>query len=264
MPKVKKALRPFILDTETTGFRDPVLPIQIAYVEAFGGPQDCEPGIIQHQLFNPGRSIEYGAVATHHIRQEQLNNEMLWENYHFPHKPDYFIGHSVGYDFGVIKSSLPKGSEPKLIDTCSIANIVFEDCDSHKLGALGYYMWDRDLVPPTISRNWLGLLLQTHEAVSDVTICWYLMKVLARKLAVESWSQFAEMSMACSIPTIMKFGKHADERICDIPDSYISWALGPRGMTDIDPMLEAAFRMDKHQWKVHFEYLDTLKARMTA
>lgn len=257
MPKVKKAVRPFVLDSETTGFEDPVCAIQVAFCEVFGDPHNCEPGSPVSYRFNPGRYIEYGAMGTHHITNEMVQKESPWAKFKFPEKADYFIGHSVGYDFGVIKAHLPKGCEPKLIDTCSLAQIVFPDCDSHKQTALAYYLWDEGLVSPTIRDKWAGLIKGAHEAVADITINYHLCRILARQMGVTSWADMSAASLRFMVPRKMTFGKHFGDDIALLPQGYKNWAL--KNCDDLKPEVRQALLMTDGEWQDYLAQAELIK-----
>lgn len=57
-------MRAIVFDTETTGLDDPGL-VQSAWVEVDHMGDLAHP--ICGQLWNPGKPISYGAMATHHI-----------------------------------------------------------------------------------------------------------------------------------------------------------------------------------------------------
>jgi exodeoxyribonuclease X len=59
-----------IFDTEATGIKEPVL-IEVAWVEL----ESIEPFTVTNpfvQRYNPGKPITLGALATHHIMDEEL------------------------------------------------------------------------------------------------------------------------------------------------------------------------------------------------
>lgn len=245
----------YVADTETTGFKDPVVPIQLAYQRLSGSGVDQYVVVLAgNHRFNPGRPIEFGAMATHGITPDQVEREQPWEGWQWDATPEYLIGHSIEYDYKNIRPALGNKPQPKLICTNAIARVAYPDIDSHKLGAIVHYaMFNSigDMAKRTVRTEVKKLLKNAHEAQADVSMSLWVLKVCAAKLKIYGWQQLHELSELALMPSIMPFGKYRDEKIRDIPGDYKAWALSPRGMTDLDPRMKKAMGMTQAEWDQH-------------
>jgi exodeoxyribonuclease X len=103
-----------IFDTEATGIKEPIL-IEAAWVEleSFAPFTFTNPFV---QRYNPEKPISLGALATHHIMDEELVDCPLAASFTLPEHVDYIIGHNVDFDWGVIGKP-----EVKRVCTLSLA-----------------------------------------------------------------------------------------------------------------------------------------------
>ena len=122
-----------IFDTEATGVKEPIL-IEAAWVEleSFAPFTFTNPFV---QRYNPEKPISLGALATHHIMDEELVDCPLAASFNLPEHVDYIIGHNVDFDWGVIGKP-----EVKRICTLSLARKLWPNLDSHNQSALLYYL----------------------------------------------------------------------------------------------------------------------------
>jgi exodeoxyribonuclease X len=125
----------WVIDTETTGQTDPqVIEFARAEVIASPGPR-FELGSASVDRYKPTKAIELGAIATHHILPDELDD--------CPPPPTEFglprfvIGHNVDYDWEVMGSP----SDVYRIDTLALARGAWPDLDSYKLGALTFHLF---------------------------------------------------------------------------------------------------------------------------
>lgn len=121
-------MQAIIIDTETTGIDEPE-PVEIAYVAidiyalVIAGGSWCG-------RFKPSKPISLGAMATHHILDEELTDAPPASSFQLPEGVEYIIGHNVDYDWRAI------GEPPvKRIDTCSMCRHLWPDAD--RLAARG-------------------------------------------------------------------------------------------------------------------------------
>ena len=92
-----------IFDTEATDIKEPVL-IEAAWVEL----KSIAPFTVTNpfqQRYNPGKPISLGALATHHIMDEELVDCPPAASFILPGDVDYVIGHNVDFDWEVSSSS---------------------------------------------------------------------------------------------------------------------------------------------------------------
>ncbi|MEO8909793.1 MAG: 3'-5' exonuclease [Gemmatimonadaceae bacterium] len=213
-----------VIDTETTGFKDPE-PIEIAWIRLEFTPKLKVTGSF-NQRFKPSKAIELGALATHHILDEDLVDCESHTSFTFPEATEYLIGHNVDFDWSVLgKPSI------KLIDTLSLARKLWPTADTHSLGAMTY------LLRRSEARV---LLKETHSALADVKNCVRLLSSILAKLGSPTkWEDVWRYSEDARVPELMPFGKHKSMSIKDVPADYKRWLLG---QPDVDPYLVKALR----------------------
>lgn len=215
-----------ILDTETTGIDEPVVPVEVAYREV-GWPL----GSVRAEFcrrFNPGRRIMAGAMATHHIIEADVADALPFALFRFPPGVEYLVGHNVDFDWKAIGSP-----DVRRICTLALSRHLWPDADSHSLGAMLYRLslpLARVMVP------------QAHGARADMVMCEYLLAlILNERPRVTTWEEIWQWSEVARVPTVMSFGKHKGQRIADLPRDYVAWLLR---QDDIDPYLIRALRGD--------------------
>ena len=85
-----------IFDTEATDKNNPVI-IEAAWLEVEGF-EPLATGASWVQRYNPGRPISLGALATHHIMDEELVDCPPSSSFLLPSDCEYIIGHNVDFD----------------------------------------------------------------------------------------------------------------------------------------------------------------------
>lgn len=210
-----------IFDTETTGFHEPRI-IEAAWLECSILPG----GLIKLgddfcQRYNPGKPIACGAMAVHHIMDEDLVNEPSASLFRLP-EVTYLIGHSVDYDWEVAGKP-----EVRRICTLALARRVWPDAE-HSQSALMY------LLERARARE---MVRNAHSALADVRMCSIILGHLVAALQVQSLEDLWIKSEEARIPTHMPFGKHKGWAIKDLPSDYVRWLLR---QPDVDPYVRAA------------------------
>lgn len=222
------AMTAYAVDTETTGVTNPEV-IQFAYAEIVARPGpvfECTQTTLSQ--YKPTRTIELGALATHHILPEELES--------FPSPPEkwelprYIIGHNIDFDWKVLGSP----EEVKRIDTLALAREAWPALDSHKLGALIYYLF-----PHTEAR---AMLKDAHSAVADLEFCFKVflaaIAIIPTEKPIASWGDVWRLSEAARMPKVMGFGKHKGKAIAEVPRDYVDWY---RRQDETDSYLIKAF-----------------------
>ena len=214
-------IKAVIFDTETTGRKDPII-IEGAWLEL----ESVDPfklGSSFCQRYNPGKPIELGALATHHIYDEELIQCPPAKSFSLPNDVEYIIGHNIDYDWNVI-------DQPNIrrICTLALARKVWKSIDAYSQSALLYFI-DRD--------NARDILKKAHSAETDVRICATILEKICIELDVSSFEHLWELSEDARTPTVMPFGKHKGTLITDIPIDYKKWLLS---QDNIDPYLKDA------------------------
>lgn len=213
-----------LFDTETTGTKDPEI-IEAAWLE-LSDPTSLGVVSTFEQRYRPSRAIELGALATHHIYDEELTNCPPTSEFSLPHETQYLIGHNVDYDWTVA------GRPPvKRICTLALARHFHPEIDSHSQSALMYFIRRSD------ARE---LLRNAHSALADVQNCHIILRHLIQRAGpVSTWDDVWQLSEQARIPRIMPFGKHRGQPIAQIPPDYKAWLLR---QSDIDPYLIKALQ----------------------
>lgn len=210
-----------IFDTEATGIKEPVL-IEAAWVEL----ESIKPFTVTNpfeQRYNPGKPITLGALATHHIMDEELVDCPPAASFTLPRDLGYLIGHNVDFDWEVIGKP-----DIKRICTLALARKLWPDLDSHNQSALLYH-----LARATARAR----LRNAHSALIDVGICATILDHICQQLGVKTIEDLYTESEKARTPTTMPFGKHKGMLLADVPKDYKKWLLTQQ---DIDPFLRKA------------------------
>jgi len=210
-----------IFDTETTGKNDPIL-IEAAWLQL----ESLSPFLTStpfNQRYKPNKRIELGALATHHILDEELDDCPLSSAFTLPENTEYLIGQNIDYDWNVI-------GQPNIKRICTLAlsRMVWPELDAHNQSALLYFV-DR--------QNARDKLKNAHSALADVENCAFILEKLITKLNVTTVEDLWKLSEKARIPSHMTFGKHKGVAIADIPRDYKTWLLN---QDNIDSYLKKA------------------------
>ena len=219
----------YIIDTETTGIVDPV-PVQVAWIK-IGTLLELEESF--EEKFRPGKPISYGAMATHHIIESDLDECEPFSSFRLPEDCHFLIGHNVDFDWQAIGKP-----DVKRICTLALARSLWPDLDSHTLGALLYA-----LNPRGDHNDIRNTIKGCHDAMSDAFMTSDLLKFIIPELKVTyplDFDELWEASEGARIPKIMSFGKHKGAKVGDVPSDYRRWYAG---QPDADPYLLKAWGM---------------------
>lgn len=137
-----------LIDTETTGMKEPE-PIEIA-LDPFEIGKTLSP-LPWVKRFRPSKPIELGALATHHIMDEELLDCPPSSTFKLPDGTDYLIGYNVDYDWQAIGKPAVKR-----IDVCAMCRSLWPAADTHSQGAM-LYLLKRDQIRdvPRDYKRWL-------------------------------------------------------------------------------------------------------------
>ena len=213
-----------IFDVEATDKNDAVI-IEAASLDVTS-LKPFEVGNPWVQRYNPGKPISLGALATHHIMDEELVNCPSSSSFRLPAGTKYLIGHNIDFDWQVLgKPNI------KRICTLALARSVWPALDSHNQSALLYYL-DR--------QNAREQLRNAHSALADVGICGKILEAICVQLKIQTIESLWLASEKARMPTHMPFGKHKGLPLNEVPSDYKSWLLG---QPDIDPYLRKALEV---------------------
>lgn len=210
-----------IFDTETTRIDSPEI-IEAALISVTDLP-DLAIEAHTQALYRPSGAISLGAMAVHHIMEEDLVNCPPSNSFRLPEQTRYLIGHNVDFDWRAAGS--PAGV--KRICTLALCRSLFPEADSHSLGAMMY------LLHRESARE---MVKGAHSALMDCLMCRQILLAIL-PLAVTTFEELWQVSEAARVPKIMPFGKHKGIPIGQLPADYRRWLLG---QSDIDPYLRQA------------------------
>jgi exodeoxyribonuclease X len=213
-----------ILDTETTGTEDPEV-IETAWLSIDIAGKNSEPGG-EVSRWRPSKPISLGALATHHILDEDLVGCRPSSDFRLPVGVDYLIGHNIDFDWRAI------GEPPvKRIDVCAMCRALWPEADSHSQSAM-LYMLERQSARERL-RN-------AHSAGHDVKNCQAVLQhVLVKAGPFATFEDLWEASERMRIPKIISFGKYKGTAIANLPRDYRQWMLK---QADMDPYVLKAVR----------------------
>jgi len=212
-----------IIDSETSGVIEPAI-VELAWLK-FDSPTSLDdPGESFEQRYNPGKIIGFGAMATHHITNQDVAACPPSSTFKLPKDTGYIIGHNVDFDWVAMGSP-----SVKRICTLALSRYLWPGTDSHTLGAMIY------MLEP---RNARALLRDAHSAMSDVISCKILLGHILEKLGYPStWEGVWLLSEEARLPKVIGFGKHEGTRIAELPLDYRQWILSK---PDMDNYLKMA------------------------
>ena len=210
-----------IFDTEATDKNNPII-IEAAWLEVEGF-EPFTTGLSWVQRYNPGKPISLGALATHHIMDEELADCPPSSSFLLPSDCEYMIGHNIDFDWSAVGCP-----DVKRVCTLALSRRLWPDIDSHNQSALVYYL------ERALARE---LLKNAHSALADVMICSLIVSHICGVLGVRSIEDLWKESELARIPTVMPFGKHKGLLLTDVPGDYRDWLLN---QADIDSYLRKA------------------------
>jgi exodeoxyribonuclease X len=232
------SIQAIILDVETHAKDNPEV-VETAWMETGMRESAYLPnGNLRYpptiQMWCPSQPITLGAMAVHHITDEDVADCPPSSFFELP-ACEFLIGHNIDYDAGAARIM---ENDPKRIDTCALARAVWPDIDTYSQGALIYHL-DRE--------NAKQRLKGAHGAGCDILLCKTILDAEIEHLQPTSWQHLWEMSEEARIPKTMYWGKHAGEKIEDLPADYKHWLLTKCNNPPIDKYLRRALTGEDRQ-----------------
>lgn len=212
-----------IFDTEATDKHNPVI-IEAAWLElvSLNPFETSNPWV---QRYNPGKPISLGALATHHILDEELLDCPASSTFALPTNTEYLIGHNVDFDWQAIGKP-----DIKRICTLALARSIWPELDSHNQSALLYFL-ERNRAK--------DMLKNAHSALADVKICAMILQHICQIRSITTIEDLWLTSETARMPSVMPFGKYKGIPMSEVPSDYKSWLMG---QADIDPYLKKALQ----------------------
>ena len=215
----------WIMDTETTGFKNPSGVAEHAAIRIVPTTLDV---LEEHSsLCNPGMPIEPGASAIHGLTDMDVMDAPKLEDVFAPKGSVVAIAHNWAYD----RRYLSQHIENLVGELCTLnlARKYITDSMNHKLGTLAKHL---DIPTGT-----------AHRAAGDVITTLGLLRVLVEK----SGRSLENLTAASATPKIMHtmpFGKFKGQAFTALPVSYVKWFLEQEDIAkDLKLSLEMALKV---------------------
>ncbi len=214
-----------IFDTETTTKGDDAEIIEAAHIYLRGEVDGYLIEAGKTENFRPSKPISMGAMATHHIMDEELVNCPPSSEFKLDLTGiEYIIGHNVDFDW-----KLAGSPDIRRIDTLAFCRKLWPQCDSHSLSAMIYFLYRKE------AKNLLRG--SVHEASADVDLCEMVLQKIIAEYEPATWRELWQHSELARIPEVMPFGRHNGVKISEIPRDYKDWLLR---QNDVDEYLRKA------------------------
>lgn len=203
-----------ILDTETTD-RENGEVIELAWVTSDDILNPAGAVHMKRARFLPSRPSTFGALATHHILDEELVGcpPSSTARDHLP-PARYWIGHNIDFDW------LALGAPQNVMRICTLAlaRKWLPDADSHSLSALIYLIGGRTDATRSLVRN-------AHGAHADVLMTQMLLHHLLKLTGIETLVGLYVESEDARVPRKWSFGKFEGQPISAADRGYAAWFL---------------------------------------
>jgi len=215
-----------VFDVETNSLKEPEI-IEAAWLE-LSDPKDLEVLSTFQQRYCPSNPIEVGAMAVHHILDEDLVGQPPSSGFGFHRPVDYLIGHQIDFDWTVAGKP-----EVKRIDVMAMIWKLWPEYGKLTQGAAMYAILpDRE---DTRRR-----LRSAHRAINDAMNCHHLLWYVCEKAGgFKTWEAMWAFSEEARVPTHIPFGKHRGTLISELPYDYREWILSE---PDMDPYIVKAVK----------------------
>lgn len=212
-----------VLDTETSGLKDPIGVCEIGIIEL--DPATLDEVGRERALLDPVVPISAGASGVHRITNDMVADEPTLEEYFeivrgdpYANKDVVVVCHNAAYDYPKVQKHL--GSSMPLC-TLRLARKVFPDAENHKLATLKflYNLGRRDS--------------SSHSALDDVEDTVDLLRLIVK----ETGMTIPELLHFQRQPTVvhtMPFSKHKGLPLKDVPLSFWMWLQRQDGEVDSD------------------------------
>lgn len=223
-----------VLDTETTGTGDDDKVIEFACTSLIDSPQliclMSDEITVADARFSADRPISLGAMAVHHILDEDLQGLRPFSGLDVSKGIQFIIGHNIDFDWRMMGRPAVKR-----ICTLALARSLWPDIESHSLTAMVYHVSTNKQLARDASKG-------AHSAKADINMLLdFLLPEILFKLIprVNTWTDLWQISEDARIPKVMPFGKHQGVPMGDVPGDYKRWLLK---QPDVDPYLALALR----------------------
>lgn len=180
--------------------------------------------------YKPSEPISLGAMAVHHIVDEDLVRCPSFTTFKWPKDNiQYLIGRNIDYDIEAVKRAGVDTSNIKPICTLAMARYLWPTLEAHNLTALAYHISSDRKATRRGLRN-------SHSALIDCKTTYSLLLKIVQEKNIHSFEQLYRFSEKSRIPTHIFYGKYRGQSISELPTSTIEWLLSK---TDDSYLIEA-------------------------
>jgi len=215
------------LDSETTGTDEKDRIIQLAFLLENNGCIE-----IYDSFCKPDVEINPGAMATHHITPEMVENKgKLQDGNAFKklseinNPSNIVVIHNAPFDLNMLKKERFE-NKMQLIDTLHIAKHLWPEIDSRSLQYLRYYFCLYQREEKIIQKIGGATRIAAHDAVGDVIVLYQLYLYLRESCSDDDLIALTKKPI---LLTELKFGKkHYGKLIIDVVKGdprYVEWML---------------------------------------
>lgn len=232
MPSLYESpMKAMVLDTETSSKEGN--PCEVAWLGVDVQEGRLKPLPQQHnQRYHPQEPMSLGALAVHHILDEDVADCPPHTAFRLPDGVEYIIGHNIDFDLAAIARSGVDLSGIKAICTLALSRALWPTAESHTLSAMAYFHADNRALVREVLRN-------AHSAMTDVKLTAALLRCIIKQAKVTDLAALYALSERARVPTVIGFGKYKGTEIAALPTDYVAW-LGKQ--SDLDPYLLKALK----------------------
>ena len=168
--------------------------------------------------YKPSEPISFGAMAVHHIVDEDQVKCLPYTAFKFPKNLNikYLIGHNIDYDIAAVNRAGIATGEFKAICTLAMARFLWPNLDSHTLSAVALY----------VSKNrgkTAHDLRFAHSALNDCRTTISVLIAIIHEAGISSFEELYEFSEKARYPTHIFYGKYRGWAIKDLDDRDLHW-----------------------------------------
>jgi len=170
--------------------------------------------------YKASEPISIGAMAVHHIVDEDLAKCPPFTKFEFPKQIDveYLIGHNIDYDIAAVNRAGTMTNGIKAICTLAMARFLWPNLESHNLTALAYQL-------SSDRKSTRKGLKNAHSALNDCKTTYSILRAIVKETGISSFEELYEFSEQARYPTHIFFGKYRGWAIKDMEDKEIHEVL---------------------------------------
>lgn len=207
-----------IFDTETHKLHGDLIEAAFIGIDILPNSGLIRTQTEHSQRFKPSEPIHIGAMAVHHIIDEDLERCPDYTTFRFPENIDvqYLIGHNIDYDMDVLDRAGVPTQHIKRICTLAMARYIWPSLKTHTLNALAYYV--------SINRKQTQYNVRNaHNALVDCNTTFELLRAIMQTAELRTIEELYQFSESARIPTHIFYGKYKGSALIDLEVSQLDW-----------------------------------------